>query len=486
MASPIFLNIIVYTIIVVTIKEKFVDRQDELSYLEKDYNSGLFKFVSVIGRRRVGKTRLVEEFIKKKNNAVYFLVQEMNDQELRLSIAERLHRELNLSFIGTPSWETIFGELFKASESLRIILILDEFQRFLNINRSVPSILQGAIDKHARKSKLFLIVMGSSIGMMHKLFDYTSALYGRRSGQLNIQPLHPSHLREWFPGTPLERIIEIYAVFGGTPKYLEDVDSKQTIIENIENKILSKKSILYSEPEILIKTELPESTTYFNILKLISEGKTRPSEIAGSLTIKQTSLSYFLNVLEKDMELIKREVPATEKRERSKKAIYKTSDNFFRFWFRYVYPCKSDIEIDNTKPVVEKIARELNSFIGYSFEEMCKMTLLKFDDYTPFELSRVGTWWGFHREDGIRKELEIDIVALNEEKKEILFCECKWQEKVDAKKVLAELKEKSKYVQWNNEKRKEHYALFARSFKERIKEPDLMLFDLKDLEIVLK
>jgi AAA+ ATPase superfamily predicted ATPase len=468
-----------------TIKEKFVNRQDELSYLEKEYRSGLFKFVSVIGRRRVGKTRLIEEFIKEKDNAVYFLVQEMNDQELRLSIAERLHREINLSFIGTPSWETIFEELFKASENLRIILILDEFQRFLNINRSVPSVLQGAIDKHARKSKLFLIVMGSSIGMMHKLFDYTSALYGRRTGQLNIQPLHPSHLREWFPGIPLERVIEIYSVFGGTPKYLEDVDSKQTIIENIENKILSKRDILYSEPEILIKTELPESATYFNILKLISEGKTKPNEIASSLTIKQTSLSYFLNVLEKDMELIKREVPVTEKRERSKKAIYKMSDNFFRFWFRYVYPYKSDIEVDNTKPVIEKIVRELNSFIGHSFEEMCRMILLKFDVYPPLKLSRVGTWWGFHREGGIRKELEIDIVALNEQTKEILFAECKWQEKVDAKKVLAELKDKTKYVQWNNERRKEHYAIFAKSFKEKIKEPNVRLFDLKDLEKIL-
>jgi AAA+ ATPase superfamily predicted ATPase len=468
-----------------TIKEKFVNRKDELSYLEKEYKSGHFKFISVIGRRRVGKTRLIEEFIKGKKNAVYFLVQEMDDKELRLSIAERLHRDINLSFIGIPSWEAIFDELFKASENRRIILILDEFQRFLNINKSVPSILQEAIDKHARKSRLFLIVMGSSIGMMHRLFDYTSALYGRRTGQLNIQPFHSFDLREWFPNIPLEKVIEIYSVFGGTPKYLEEVDPKQTIIENIKNKILSKRSILYTEPEMLIKTELPESATYFNILKLISEGKTKPNEIASVLTIKPTSLSYFLNVLEKDMELIRRVVPVTEK-DHSKKAIYKMNDNFFRFWFKYVYPYKSEIEMDNTRPVIEKIASELNSFIGQSFEEMCRMILLKFDVSLPFELSKIGTWWGFHRENSIRKEIEIDIVALNEKTKQILFAECKWQEKVDAKKVLSELKEKSKYVQWNNERREEHYAVFAKSFKEKIKEPNVRLFDLKDLEKIFK
>ncbi len=468
-----------------TIKDKFIDRQDESAYLEKEYKDRTFKFISIIGRRRVGKTRLIEEFIRDKKNSVYFFVPELDDLEIRLSFAGRLHRKLNISFLGTPSWETIFEELFKASENLRIVIVLDEFQRFLNINKSVPSILQGAVDKCGKKSKLFLIVMGSSIGMMHKLFDHASALYGRRTGQLNIQPMQPFYLKEWFPDISLQRIIEIYSVFGGTPKYLEEVDPKKSIMWNIKDKLLSKRSILYNEPEALIKTELPDSATYFNILKLISEGKTKPSEIAGFLTVKQTSLSYFLNVLEKDMELIKREVAATEGKERSKKAIYKMSDNFFRFWFRYVYPYKSDIEIENTGVVTEKIERELSSFIGHSFEDVCRLVILKSDRGMPFKPSKAGSWWGFHREDGVRKELEIDIIALNEQAKGILFAECKWQDRVDARKILAGLKEKAKFVQWNNEKRKEYYAVFAKSFREKVKEPDILLFDLKDLEHIM-
>lgn len=483
LAQP--LNIIVSTIIVMTIKNVFIDRHDELSYLDREYNDDSFKFISVIGRRRVGKTRLIEEFLRDKKDAVYFFVQELGDQELRLSFAERLHRELNISFLGIPSWETLFLELFNASENLRVIVVLDEFQRFLNINKSVPSIMQELIDRYARKSRLFLITMGSSIGMMHRLFDHTSALYGRRTGQLDIQPLSVLNLKEWFPGAPLEKIIEIYSVFGGTPKYLEEINPGKTIIENIKSEILSKKCILYSEPEILVKTELPDSVTYFNILKLISEGKTRPSEIASFLTVKQTSLGYFLNVLEKDMDLIKREVLVTEeKQERSKKAIYRIKDNFFRFWFRYVYPNKSDIEIDNLDIIFEKISRDLNSFIGRSFEDVCKEILLKLNrtPSIPFVFSKIGLWWGFYRNGSSRKELEIDIVTLNEITGEILFCECKWQDNVNARKVLAELKEKTKFVEWNKEKRKDYYAIFARSFKERIKEPGVILFELKDLK----
>lgn len=472
-----------------TIKTKFINREDELAYIEQEYKDINFKFISIIGRRRVGKTRLIEEFIKEKKSASYFLVQELDDMGLRMSLAEKLHRDLNMNFFGTPTWDDIFKEIFMLSETSRIVLIFDEFQRFLKINKSVPSILQGYIDKYAKKSKLFLIVTGSSIGMMHRLFDYSSALYGRRTGQITISPLKSFYLNEWFPGTPLEKIIEIYSVFGGTPKYLEDAEPKKTLVENIKNKILDKRSILYIEPEILIKTELAESSTYMSILKLISEGKTKSVEIADSLSIKTTSLNYFLNILEKDMGFIKKELIVTEQKERQKKVIYKMNDPFFKFWFRYIYPYKSDIEIENTDYVIQKIENDINSFTGYCFEDVCKEILLKsnkIDEPTPFKFSKIGSWWGHKREDGLRKELEIDIVALNENTRKILFCECKWQKNVDAKKVLDDLKEKSKFVEWNNENRGEYYAVFAKSFKNKISEPDTILFDLKDLDNAIK
>ena len=472
-----------------TIINTFIDRKDDLEYIKQEYKDLNFKFISIIGRRRVGKTRLIKEFIKEKNNTSYFLVQELDDVGLRMSFAEKLHRDLNLNFLGVPTWNDIFEKIFILSKNKQIILIFDEFQRFSKINKTVPSILQEFIDKYAGKSKLFLIVTGSSIGMMHHLFDYTSALYGRRTGQITLNPLKSYYLTEWFSNTPIEKIIEIYSVFGGTPKYLEDVNPKKTLIENIKNKILDKRSILYIEPEILIKTELSESATYMNILKLISEGKTKSIEIADSLSIKTTSLNYYLTILEKDMSFIKKEYLVTEKKEKPKKVLYKMNDPFFKFWFKYVHPYKSDIEIENTDYVLQKIEKNINSFIGYCFEDICKEILLKTNKQNnpkPIKFSKIGTWWGYKRETGIRKELEIDIISLNENTKEIMFAECKWQKNVDSKKIINELKEKSKYVNWNNNNRKEYYVIFAKSFKNKINEPNTILFDIKDIEKIMK
>lgn len=459
----------------------FINRKKDLRYLEDELKSGNFKFISIIGRRRTGKTTLIEEFIKNKQNVLYFLVQELNDLDIRLSFAEKLHHKFNLTFLGTPSWDELFEKLFKEAKNKRIMLVFDEFQRFLRINKSVPSILQGYIDTYHKNSRLFLITMGSSIGMMYKLFGYSSALYGRRTGQMFLQPLKLVDLFEWFPKLTMKEIIEIYSVFGGTPKYLQEVNNKETIIKNIERAIISKRSILYSEPEILIKTELSNAMTYFNILKLIALGRTKAGEIADMLTIKITSIDYFLNILEKDLDLIKKEVPITEKKpEKSKKSMYLLKDNFFRFWFKYIYSNLSELEIENTKPVAMKIQKELNQFIGYSFEDIVKEIISQLNDteFLPFTLQKIGKWW--------HKDKEIDIVALNEEKKEILFGECKWKDKVNIENIFRELKEKSGLVKWNNGKRKEHYVIFARSFEKKIKEKNLFLFDLDDLEKILK
>lgn len=178
------LNIIVYTIIVMTIKSEFINRERELEYFDEEYEKGDFRFISVIGRRRLGKTRLIREFLEDKSDFCYLLIPELNDEEVRLEIAANFHDKFGLSFLGIPSWDELFEKIFQLSEKKRLILIFDEFQRFFDINKSIFSYLQKQIDNYAAGSKLFLIVSGSSIGMMHRIFDYAAPLYGRRTGQL--------------------------------------------------------------------------------------------------------------------------------------------------------------------------------------------------------------------------------------------------------------------------------------------------------------
>ena len=171
--------------------------------------------------------------------------------------------------------------------------------------------------------------------MMHRIFDHAAPLYGRRTGQLIFEPFRFYSLKEWFPNySPVEKV-HIYTIYGGTPKYLEEVEHKN-LAESLK-KILNRTSLLYSEPETLLKTEVQDSNTYFNILKVIASGTTTPSEIATASGIKPTSIDYFRTVLRNDLDLVRRETPVCEKKP-TKKSIYLIKDNFFKFWFRFIYP----------------------------------------------------------------------------------------------------------------------------------------------------
>ena len=471
-----------------TIKFDFIDREKELNHLEDEYRNNDFRFISIIGRRRVGKTRLIGEFLRSKEHCIYFIVPELNDRDVRLGFAKKLHDDIGASFIGEPSWDDIFSQVFEQSMKKRIVLVLDEFQRFSQINTMVPSLLQKYIDLSAKNSKLFFIVSGSSIGMMHRLFDHASPLFGRRTSQINLQPFTFGDMRKWFPDLDIEHIIELYAVYGGTPKYLEDIEYPG-LFKNIE-KIVEKTSILYTEPEILIKTEFRQSNTYFNILKHIAQGRTRSSEIADCSNIKTTSIDYFLNALMKDVDIVKKEVPITVQHpERSKKAVYSIKDNFFLFWFRFIYPHMSDIEIGHTEHVLDKMKENLNTYIGMAFEEIIKDRMVHWDQLEsvpfPFPFEKIGRWWGPYREDGVKKVAEIDLVALNEQTKQVLFIECKWKHvtQKNAEKILVKLKEKSKFVQWNDNKRREYFGIAAKKVegKAELRKQGFVVLDLDDL-----
>ena len=482
------LNIIVYTIIVVTIKTQFINRKSELEYIENEYSKHDFRFISIIGRRRLGKTRFIQQFLETRHDHCYLLVPELNDPDVRLEVARSFHEHFGLSFMGTPSWDEIFEKLFQYSQDNRIVVVFDEFQRFSNINSSIYSYLQKHIDKYATSSKMFLVVSGSSIGMMHKIFDHASPLYGRRTGQLDLEPFRFFALNDWFPNFSLESRVHTYAVYGGTPKYLEDVEHED-IMDNV-NRLLTRTSVLYNEPENLLKTKISDSNTYFNILKDISRGVSRPSEIATSSGIKPTSIDYFLNVLIRDMDLIKKEIPVTDKKS-SKKGIYLVKDDFFRFWFRFVYPNYSELEIGNTQHVLEKIGSELNTFTGHAFEEITKQFLVELNTKgrLPFTFGKIGRQWGKFRGEKGKNTYEIDLVAINENTHEILFCECKWQIQKTDIGVLEDLVDRSGFVDWHNKNRTEYFTVVSRSgFTENArnyaKRHGFLLFTLQDLDTI--
>lgn len=448
---------------------KFVNRKDELNFLEDTYKKGKTEFIVIYGRRRVGKTELVNQFIKNKPH-IYFLADERGDyfnlKDLQKSMGEFLEEEL-FKKADIIDWDELFTEFTKRVKT-KIIIVIDEFPYLVSSNKAIPSIFQKIWDLNLSKKDVYLILLGSSVSMMENyVLSYKAPLYGRRTGQLNIKPLRFKYIPKFFPKYNFEDIIKVYSVTDGIPLYILKFNPGIGFFENLKENVLKVGAFLYEETEILMKQELRETTNYFNILKAIAFGKTKYGEIVNFSRLDKTIVSKYLDNLI-SLRIIKKEYPITQKKE-MRNAIYKFEDNYFNFWFRFIYPNKSLIEQNRQGELTSLIKEDFNLYLSSIFEKLCRE--LQWDIRTGFTPTKVGRWW--------HKDKEIDIAGLNEKTKEILFAECKWQDETNAEKILEELKEKSEFVDWNKDKRKEYYAVFAKSFKKRVK--NCYCFDLKDI-----
>ncbi|MBI3413669.1 MAG: ATP-binding protein [Candidatus Aenigmarchaeota archaeon] len=451
------------------IQQKFIDRDSELEILEKfeKKRPGLF---ILYGRRRIGKTELVKQFCLGKK-VVYFLADERpadeNMKELKIIMAKFLADSL-FEKAAISEWAELFGE-FSRKCGKKVVIIIDEFPYLINSDKAIPSIFQKIWDLNLSKKDIFLILLGSSITMMENyVLDYRSPLYGRRSGQLKLEPLKFKHIKEFLPSYKIEELIKVYGVTDGIPQYILKFDYKKSFIENLKEHVLKKGEFLHQECEILLKQELREIGNYSTILKAISFGRGKFGEIANLTGLDKTLVSKYLDNLI-NLHIIRKEFPVTETKE-VRNARYMFEDNYFNFWFRFVYPNKSIIEEGRHEELISSIKTDLNQYVSAVFEKVCKQLL--WDISLPVRFDKLGRWW--------HKDREIDLVGLNEKTKEILFAECKWQDKVNPEKILQELKEKAEYVDWNNGKRKEHFCIIAKSFSKRPK--GVILLDLNDLE----
>lgn len=455
---------------IILMVQLFVNRRVELEFLERKYSEDSSNFIVIYGKRRVGKTELIKRFLQNKKGTYILCTMdsvEENLREMRQKFYELTGKEYFLK-LETKSFFDLFRYAAEELKETKTAIIIDEFPYLIELDKGVVSVFQKIWDEALANTKIFLVLCGSSIGMMEtEVLGYKSPLYGRRTGDWKVEPLNFADIRYFFKDYSTEELIKIWAVCGGTPFYLAKMDPELSVEENIKQKILKKGEVLYNEPMVLLKEEFREPKTYTLILKYLSLGYNTHGELSAITGIEKGNLSKYLSVLE-DTRIIKYVLPLGQRR----RGIYVLDDRFFNFWFRFVYPNLSDLEIGLVDEVLSKISKDINSYYGVSFETLV-FEKMRLKEIPGISFNEVRKWW--------HKDNEIDIVALNEERKEILFCECKWKENVDADKVLRELKAKAKFVQWHNDDRKERYAIFARSFRERLKEPDVMLFDLEDI-----
>ena len=439
---------------------KFVDRTNELEFLNKEYNKNESSLVILYGRRRIGKTALIKEFGKEKD-IIYFLSTEesekQNLKEFKNLVAENLNNEL-LKQLNIEDWESIFKLIVKESKNKKVIVI-DEFQYLGKSNQAIPSIFQKIWDEELKDNNIMLILCGSLINMMEsQTLSYNSPLYGRRTGQIKLKQIPFKNYRDFFEKELDEkRLIEKYAVTGGVPKYIESFETNKNIFEEIQENVLNKQSYLYEEPMFLLKNEVTDVGSYFSIIKSIAMGNKKLGNIASNLSTNPTNLTKYLETLI-NLDILEREVPITEEKpEKSKKGQYNIKDNFINFWFKFIYPNKAFIELDENEIVMKKIKQNfIDNFVSYVYEDICRQKLLEqsINDETNTFYDKIGRWWSNNE--------EIDIVGLDTTGNKIIFGECKYytNKKMDVD-VYFNLKEKAKHVIWKNENRKEKYILFS-------------------------
>lgn len=453
----------------------FVDREKELSFLERKYEEEGFQLIALYGRRRTGKTELLSRFLHGKKG-IYYLADKRGTSLNSRLFAEEAAMALGDIVPAVTGFEDVFDYIIKkVNRGENVVVVIDEFSYLIEKDDSLPSLFQKICDNKLKGRSMMLVLCGSSIGMMEKgVLSYKSPLYGRRTGEWKLNPLKYLDATGFFPKYGIEDKAAAVMILGGIPAYLMEFDDSSTIYENIKNKLLSKGEVLYNEVNMMLQMELRDPATYMRILDSMSKGATKVVDIANRSYLAAKDLPKYLAVLQK-LEYVKRLHPVTEKKPKSKKTIYRISDNFFRFWFNFVDANKSELELGMADAVLEKVKSELNQFLGLSFEQFCEEAITNLT--LPLRPTKIGTWWS--------KGGEIDLVCLDESKKEALFLECKWSVlgKVEARRILYELKEKSKFVEWD--RKNEYFGLickkFLGGFKEELRNEGFLAFDLHDM-----
>ena len=456
----------------------FVNRIDELNYLEKLHKEQDARFVIMYGRRRIGKTELLRQFSKNKKH-LFFSSDLSSEQEQLKQLSEKIFQLTRESFLQNQpfgSWESLLRYIFDHLIPKMPLIIIDEFPYLCISNPALPSILQKTWDEKGKESNIFLILCGSYMSFMEKeVLGSKSPLFGRRTGQIALQPLSFKDLKLFFPRYSEEDRVFVYSILGGTPAYLQRFHDHKTIEQNVKEEILNKNGFLFSETRFLLIEELREPAIYFSILKAIAFGRTRLNEIVQETGISDPhKVNKYLSVL-RELRIVKREIPITEnKPHKSRKGIYSLNDPFFRFWFRYVLPHMSYLEEGDLDFVwQEKIKPSLDSFTGFTFEDICLQRLknLNRKNRLPFKARSIGRWWN-------NKE-EIDIVAYDDQQS-FIFGECKWKNKKVGLNELYNLERKADNF---FDVKQKYFALFSKSgFSEELKNlssqrKDILLFD---------
>ncbi len=435
----------------------FVNRITELQLLEQRFASGQAELFVLYGRRRVGKTELLAHFCEGKRN-VFFVADLGAEVSLRAGLSAAVNGVLfgpELARAVYATWEDLLVALARGAQAERLVVVLDEFPYLVTAHPPLASILQRVWDQALKKSQIMLILCGSYIGMMEEtVLGYQAPLYGRRTGQYLLEPLGYADARLFCQPYSLEDQVRAYAVYGGTPAYLQTLQATRSLADNIRDGILTRGAFLYDEVRFVLQQELREPRHYFATLQAIASGKTRLNEIKQATGLD--GVSAYLETLQ-HLHLVERVVPVTETQpHKSRRGLYRLKDHYLRFWFRYVHPNRSQLERGAGQAILETlILPQLDAYAGPAFEEICGQYFWRagLEGRLPFRPRQIGGWWSANT--------EVDLVVLGET--EAMLVECKWASRPVGVDILQDLESKAQLMQPDLGGRRLSLALCSRS-----------------------
>ncbi|GIK54584.1 MAG: ATP-binding protein [Chloroflexi bacterium] len=447
----------------------FVNRQEELRLLDEMAQEPGAQLVMVYGRRRVGKTTLLLHWAEQTGLPLFYWVAKRDPREILMANMARAiyswqHDSDVAINIQVQDWEQLFQMLAQAVGDRRVIVILDELPYALQQDRGLGSHLQAAWDHLFKDSQVLLFLSGSHIGMLTDLTQYQAPLYGRLTAQFPLFPLKFSDVVAFLPQYDVYQRLAVYAMLGGIPAYLERWRDRQTIKANVEHLFLKRTGWFQNEALVLISDlSERETTNYESILKAIAAGYHTREDIAANAAIQSTALSHYLPPLEA-LHMIERRIPATvplEQLKTSRRSRYFLRDPFLRFYYRFIDPNLHLIEGGLPNRLWQMIDDNFRAFVALEFEDRCREWVVWQAQHNnlPFAPDNVGSHWS--------KEVQIDVVAINWQEKQLLVGECKWGDSPLSRQVVTDLVSTKTpkllhHLEGNAESWQVHYAFFTR------------------------
>ena len=441
----------------------FVGRHQELEQLNQAYQENDFQFTVIYGRRRIGKTSLINEFLKDKKSIYYVALEENAEDNLKrfsdaISIFKNTDQGGKEKF---ATFEDCFKDITHLAQKQRVILVIDEFPYLAKAYPTISSMLQSYIDHEFKETNLFLILCGSSMSFMERqVLGYQSPLYGRRTLALKLEPFKLSEAHEMLPKLSKEDAFIINTVCGGVPQYLSYMSDSMSVADNIKKNFLSKSGRLFDEPNNLLQQELRDPTNYNSIINAIASGASKHSKIAQSAHLQTGPLTTYLNNLI-DLGIVEKKLPVTEqKKSKSKNIVYRICDGMFRFWYTFVGKQTDLIERGLTDLAWVKVQKGLSDFMGPEFEKYSQDFMWSQDmneKIVPNPFIHLGNWWGTDKRT--HQQVELDIVGFSDDERDGYFGECKWKNEPISRSVLEKLITNSEIFKYPLK----HYYLFSKS-----------------------